>query len=156
MREGDSLSSQPSKYILLTSQKNNSEPKNLDVKGQKESLWHHSRNQRTPFSCIEEAPSPAAGGDEIYIFCIQKQGPVPNHLFQWATGEIRCFLHITRCEIRIFLSTVYWMTFLSLSPFFVFAFFKYLKVKESKNLVSKIKHLELGLKCTCRKPLSKF
>ena len=93
---------------------------------------------------------------EIYIFCIQKQGPVPNHLFQWATGEIRCFLHITRCEIRIFLSTVYWMTFLSLSPFFVFAFFKYLKVKESKNLVSKIKYLELGLECSCRKPLSKF
>ena len=48
MREGDSLSSQPSKYVLLTSQKNNAEPKNLDVKGQKESLWHHSRNQRTP------------------------------------------------------------------------------------------------------------
>ena len=67
MREGDSLSSQPSKYILLTSQKNNSEPKNLDVKGQKESLWHHSRNQRTPFSCIEKAPSPAAGGVSLLI-----------------------------------------------------------------------------------------
>lgn len=28
---------------------------------------------------------------EIHIFCIQKQGPVPYHLFQWATGENRCF-----------------------------------------------------------------
>ena len=91
-----------------------------------------------------------------YIFSAYKSKVLFPTIFSMGHGGNLVFFHITRCEIQIFLSTVYWMTFLSLSPFFVFAFFKYLKVKESKNLVSKIKHLELGLECTCRKPLSKF
>lgn len=74
-----------------------------------------------------------------YIFSAYKSKiPVPNHLFQWATGNLVFFFHITRYEILIFLSTVYWMTFLSLS-LLCFCFFKSLKVKESKNLVSKNK-----------------
>lgn len=57
----------------------------------------------------------------MYIFLVLRQGPVPNNLFQRATGEKQVFFHITRCGIWTFSfdSLLSDIRFFSLSLFFL-------------------------------------